>query len=655
MGACAKRTLERANVLFDDRASIDESTLHASSSRSRFSTPDGCGCPRQRLPRACLLALQQESYDDPYGRLKRCAEKRLRQRTGMSLAGLRRPMQGFNARTLTPDGRIRCSDSHTRPSFATFPSNTPHSPGRADGMDPRPLARSRPPILDPKRGSAVSPDDGLFSSDTTSSAGGSSAEHGDPRPALGSSRGGRVRNLARFAREQSTSSHRRATRTHAENNAPKAPQTKRGSAGRTLFGTGLAPTAACAREFSARGAVGGNERPNLPAHIERPDDKLRRHEASMDSPSFCTDRTGVSFRIAAFKGRSFEFVGGTATAPVVPRDAGTPGGLGRISDCRIDRDRTLQSAAWVAMRRSLVWAALVGALLALLGALQLGGRPGGRSDASADGASAANPGVLRGSPADFAALHAPSQAYCERVRVRGVPVACAHGGDARSGPPNSIAALTAATAAGHTCVEVDASVSRDGVAFAAHPLDIKRLLRAAGRPELEPGSLLASEVAALRWPEHDGDGFATLEQALAAVRQSAIGAGAPPPNVTIDLEIPIEVRTWARGVAERVRTDEEFEDARAGVQVRKQARARGKKSVRFGRVRLSFRNVFLFFSSRFSLHRRRTTVDAPCWLGQQRRLWQLRAAIGAWHGPSVTRSQFSTAAMRSRHGPDCVA
>lgn len=196
------------------------------------------------------------------------------------------------------------------------------------------------------------------------------------------------------------------------------------------------------------------------------------------------------------------------------------------------------------MGRSVAWAALAAALLALLAARLCGGpfASVGRGPAGDEGAAPpAAVGALRATPAELAALVAPSPAFCERVRVRGTPVACAHGGDPDAGPPNSVAALVGAARAGHSCVEVDASVSRDGVAFAAHPLDVKRLLRASGRSELEPGSLLASEIASLRWPRWGG-GFATLESALVAVRRSAAEAGAAAPNVTVDLKIPIEVR-----------------------------------------------------------------------------------------------------------------
>lgn len=121
-----------------------------------------------------------------------------------------------------------------------------------------------------------------------------------------------------------------------------------------------------------------------------------------------------------------------------------------------------------------------------------------RSSKQAVGGS--NPG---GGGGDGGDLPSPSPAFCGRPN----PLVCAHGtvgsvdwDEASKGPrplPNTVPALQLAVAAGHACVEVDVSRTRDGHLVALHSRELKRLTD--GRVT-NPGDVTLAEVLALKVP-----------------------------------------------------------------------------------------------------------------------------------------------------------
>ena len=119
-------------------------------------------------------------------------------------------------------------------------------------------------------------------------------------------------------------------------------------------------------------------------------------------------------------------------------------------------------------------------------------------------------------------LTTPSLEFCGRPD----PLVCAHGtvgsvdwNDAsRGGPrplPNTVPALEAAVAAGHACIEVDVSRTKDGHLVALHSRELKRLT---DNRVANPGDVTLAEVMALPIP---GGGkyhrVATFSEAMAAV------------------------------------------------------------------------------------------------------------------------------------------
>jgi glycerophosphoryl diester phosphodiesterase len=106
-----------------------------------------------------------------------------------------------------------------------------------------------------------------------------------------------------------------------------------------------------------------------------------------------------------------------------------------------------------------------------------------------------------------AAAAGPSSAFCGRPD----PLVCAHGtvgsidwDESKRGPrplPNTVPALTAAVAAGHACVEVDVSRTKDGHLVALHSRELKRLTD--GRVS-NPGDVTLAEVLALTVPGRVG-------------------------------------------------------------------------------------------------------------------------------------------------------
>lgn len=123
------------------------------------------------------------------------------------------------------------------------------------------------------------------------------------------------------------------------------------------------------------------------------------------------------------------------------------------------------------------------------------------------------------SPSVVATGDAPSPAFCSRPD----PMVCAHGtvgsaawpSDApgRRPLPNTVPALAAVVAAGHRCVEVDVSRTRDGHLVALHARELKNLT---GGRLTNPGDATLAEILNLPVP---GGGYAvaTFAEAMATV------------------------------------------------------------------------------------------------------------------------------------------
>lgn len=70
----------------------------------------------------------------------------------------------------------------------------------------------------------------------------------------------------------------------------------------------------------------------------------------------------------------------------------------------------------------------------------------------------------------------PSDAYCRMVADNTVSV-CAHGGDVGQGKfPNTESSFESAIEAGSSCIEVDASITRDGHLVALHDRDLRTIM-----------------------------------------------------------------------------------------------------------------------------------------------------------------------------------
>lgn len=127
----------------------------------------------------------------------------------------------------------------------------------------------------------------------------------------------------------------------------------------------------------------------------------------------------------------------------------------------------------------------------------------------------------------------PSSAFCARPRD---PTVCAHGtvGSAywpssshlKKPLPNTVPALAAVVAAGHVCVEVDVSRTKDGHLVALHSRELKVLTNGAFR---NVGDLSLAEITSLHIP---GGGYqiATFAEAMAVV----MGRGLA--QITIDFK-----------------------------------------------------------------------------------------------------------------------
>jgi len=69
--------------------------------------------------------------------------------------------------------------------------------------------------------------------------------------------------------------------------------------------------------------------------------------------------------------------------------------------------------------------------------------------------------------------HEPSSHFCSLPRR---PLICAHSGDLDAGPPNTLSSFQAAIEAGANCIEIDVSMTKDGLLVALHDRDLSSLL-----------------------------------------------------------------------------------------------------------------------------------------------------------------------------------
>ncbi|CAI5476952.1 unnamed protein product [Closterium sp. Yama58-4] len=141
---------------------------------------------------------------------------------------------------------------------------------------------------------------------------------------------------------------------------------------------------------------------------------------------------------------------------------------------------------------------------------------------------------------------------CKRL-IQRPPLVCAHGGDSSSAPPNSLAALERAVAAGADAVEVDASLTADGHLVALHDSDVQSLLN---DPSARVPSLVYSKIRQLDlsplWPAtspRDPDmqqvPVLTLQQAL----QALIGRVK---HIAVDVKIATSAIAENRHMAQRL-------------------------------------------------------------------------------------------------------
>ena len=136
------------------------------------------------------------------------------------------------------------------------------------------------------------------------------------------------------------------------------------------------------------------------------------------------------------------------------------------------------------------------------------------------------------SPSVVATGDAPSPAFCARPD----PMVCAHGtvgaaawpadAPARRPLPNTVPALAAVVAAGHRCVEVDVSRTRDGHLVALHARELKNLT---GGRLTNPGDATLAEILNLPVP---GGGYAvaTFAEAMATVMHRGLD------QITVDFK-----------------------------------------------------------------------------------------------------------------------
>jgi hypothetical protein len=134
------------------------------------------------------------------------------------------------------------------------------------------------------------------------------------------------------------------------------------------------------------------------------------------------------------------------------------------------------------------------------------------------------PSPVASSSSSSPVVLAPSPTFCARRD----PIVCAHGtvGSAdwprsmgRRPFPNTVPALAAAVAAGHECVEVDASRTKDDHLVALHPRELKMLT---GGRVGNPGDLTLAEIMSLTMPGAKEYRVATFAEAMAVVMNKGL-------------------------------------------------------------------------------------------------------------------------------------
>ncbi|MDB9925126.1 glycerophosphodiester phosphodiesterase family protein [bacterium] len=158
----------------------------------------------------------------------------------------------------------------------------------------------------------------------------------------------------------------------------------------------------------------------------------------------------------------------------------------------------------------------------------VGGSGGEVGDVASDG----KPNQIKQKLVDDSSL-GPSSAFCSRLYD---PLICAHGtvgasywpsGSGINRPlPNTVPALAAAVAAGHKCIEVDVSRTKDGHLVALHSRELKPLTNNAHK---NVGELTLDEILSLHIP---GGGYqiATFAEAMATVMRRGLQ------QITIDFK-----------------------------------------------------------------------------------------------------------------------
>ncbi|KAJ6809408.1 glycerophosphodiester phosphodiesterase GDPD4 isoform X1 [Iris pallida] len=116
------------------------------------------------------------------------------------------------------------------------------------------------------------------------------------------------------------------------------------------------------------------------------------------------------------------------------------------------------------------------------------------------------------------------------------PLVCAHGGDATSAAPNTIAAYRIALHSHVDCIEIDASRSLDGELFALHDRDLQRMSK---NNTAKVGYMKMKEIKELDAgfqlrPEFHNQQVPTIEEALtfvsSSVRQVVLDVKVGPPS-----------------------------------------------------------------------------------------------------------------------------
>ncbi|CAI6004867.1 unnamed protein product [Closterium sp. NIES-64] len=141
---------------------------------------------------------------------------------------------------------------------------------------------------------------------------------------------------------------------------------------------------------------------------------------------------------------------------------------------------------------------------------------------------------------------------CKRL-IQRPPLVCAHGGDSFSAPPNSLAALERAVAAGADAVEVDASLTADGHLVALHDRDVQSLLN---DPSARVPSLVFSQIRQLDlsplWPATSPRDAATQQVPVLTLQQALQALIGRVKHITVDVKIATSAIAENRHMAQRL-------------------------------------------------------------------------------------------------------